>query len=139
MKKPAIAFCLLITTIFASGQLDEKKLFYLKKSEKFRKMRNTGIGLLSVGGIGLVTGVVKLINAPSTYNSITGQTTKTGTSAEQGSLLVLGGMVLGAGGIPLTIIGAINHRRYNKKLENVSLNLNLSPQHKGLVLTYKFK
>jgi hypothetical protein len=138
MIKIAIAFCFMFTTLYASAQMDEQKMFYLKKSEKFRKMKNTGIGLTTVGGICFITGIVKLINAPTTTTS-SGQTTVTGSDAAQGFLLYLAGFAMGATGIPLTIVGAINHKRYNKKLENFSLNLNLGPEHQGLVLTYKFK
>jgi hypothetical protein len=117
----------------------DNKLFYAGKVEKYRKMKGTGATLTVMGGILLVVGIATLVNATSSYTNSYGSTqTSTSGNAAAGAvayLLGLGG--LGAG-IPLWIVGAHQHRKYNAKLEGLSLRFNLSPQGKGMTIACRF-
>jgi len=50
--------------------------------------------------------------------------------------IIAGYACLGAG-LPLWIVGGINHKKYSK-LRDLSINLNATPQSQGLTLTYRF-
>lgn len=137
MKK-FILLVLVAASLLASAQMDDQKLFSLKKSEKYRKMKSTGIGLTVVGGVLAIVGIAKMSNATYATNPNTGQQTTNDPNANQGALFFLAGAASLGVGIPFTIIGSINHKRYSKRLENMTLNLNLSPLNQGIGLTYKF-
>ncbi|MBE9465862.1 hypothetical protein ACFP1I_25520 [Dyadobacter subterraneus] len=84
---------------------------YAKKSTKYRTMGLIGI---SAGVIFTTAGVLLVSGSSSYYNS--NGTLVYDTDASVGSLLIIAG--IGAG-IPLTIIGFINQKRYKKKVINV--------------------
>jgi hypothetical protein len=136
--KTITLFVLIAAPFFASAQMDEQKLFYLRKTEKYRKMKTTGIGFTAVGGLLAIVGIVKMSGATYTTNPYTGQQTSNDPEAILGAKLFLLSLPCLGVGIPFTIIGSINHHRYNKRLENMTLNLNLSPSNQGIGLTYKF-
>lgn len=122
---------------FAQRQdVGSDKMFYLAKSEKYRKMATTGTVLAVGGTILVIVGVVTLSNVETTYSSY-GQTTTSGNIEAGIGAYLLGVAGLGSG-IPLWIIGGINHHRYERKFENVSIGLNLTPQRSGVKLTYRF-
>jgi hypothetical protein len=50
---------------------------------------------------------------------------------------IAGVSALGAG-IPLWIVGGINQNKYEQKLKNVSIGMRITPQSRGLALTYRF-
>ena len=124
------------------AQLNEEKFFYLQKAEKYRKMKTTGAVLTVTGGIAFIVGIVILSN--STYTTTTngyGQpvTTSTDGNAAGGALTFLaGGAALGAG-IPLWIVGRHAEKKYQRKLEGVTLRLNVNRQSPGLALTYRLR
>jgi hypothetical protein len=141
MKSILLCSCLLILTFQCYAQYDADKMFYLQKSEKYRKMKSTGTVLAVGGGILAVVGFVTLLNSTITETNYGGGQTQTTTTGHPvlgaASFLVgLGGL---GSGIPLWIIGAHNERKYMHKLENtVSFRFNVNPQRTGIALTYHF-
>ena len=119
------------------AQIDQQKMLYLQKSEKYRKMKNTGRVLTVIGGGLWIYGVVTIVNSINTSNN-GGTTTSSSGDLQNGSLAWLGGIAGMGAGIPLWIIGGHNQRKYEDKLQNISLRINASPQNKGLTLTYRF-
>ena len=119
------------------AQIDQQKMLYLQKSEKYRKMKNTGRVLTVIGGGLWIYGVVTIVNSINTSNN-GGTTTSSSGDLQNGSLAWLGGIAGMGAGIPLWIIGGHNQRKYEDKLQNVSIRFNASPQNKGLTLTYRF-
>ncbi|HEV8514132.1 MAG TPA: hypothetical protein VGQ59_12685 [Cyclobacteriaceae bacterium] len=111
---------------------------YQQKLEKYKRMKTGGIVMIVAGSIATIVGISGISNAHYVTNPYTGQRTTNDPQATTGALLVLGGAGLLGGGIPLTIIGSKNVNRYQRKIDGLSLNLNLSPQQQGLVLSYKF-
>ncbi len=76
-----------------------------------------------------VAGIVILSNSVnSTYNN----------NGKVGSSLFLLGIPLGVTGSILWPIGARKLNQYTKKLKNMSLNFNYSPNQQGFALTYQF-
>jgi hypothetical protein len=129
---------LLACTFNAIGQntIDEKAL-YVMKSEKYRRMKNTGAVMMAVGGVMSVVGIVKMSNAEY-YTDIYGNQTSDDPQATTGALLFLIGAPVCGGGVVLTIIGSKSMKKYNQKLEGLSLNLKLAPNQSGMALTFKF-
>jgi hypothetical protein len=139
--KTLILFTFLASTASQSfAQLDDEKLVYLKKAEKFRKMKSTGTALTITGSALIIIGMVTLANSSytTTYNG-SGQsyTTREGNPGAGIVAYVVGNACTGAG-IPLWIIGKNNYRKYNNKLNDLSTGLRLKPQTNGLTLSYRF-
>lgn len=109
----------------------QENVDYVKKVETYRKMRNAGTVLTVVGSVLVVAGAVKMNNLKNdgTYPY---ETTFTNGSVP----IIAGSMCLGAG-VPLWIVGGINHKKYSK-LRDLSININATPQARGMTLTYKF-
>jgi len=114
---------------------EHDKLFYLKKSEKYRKMRNTGAILTVIGSGLMIGGVVTMANAPENNSYYNGQNTPS-KEAVNGLLMYLGGAAAVGAGVPLWIVGGINHGRYERKFQSASGRLELLPN--GLKFTYRF-
>src|SRR5687767_2608744 len=107
-----IAFILCSATTYA--QLDEDKALYLKKVEKYRKMKGTGQLLTFGGSAMMIIGIVMISNsAETTYNSYGQQQTTSNNAGGGIALYFLGAGALGAG-IPLWIVGGINKGRYER-------------------------
>ena len=140
MKTLALLAFLIFTGMQSYAQLDGDKLLFLKKAEKYRRMKNTGMGLTLAGTVLSVVGIVTLINSTTTtysYGNGGTQTTNTGNAAGGALAYLLGAASVGTG-VPLWIVGGINHGRYTRKLEAVSAQINLTPQSTGIRLTYRF-
>lgn len=136
MKTLTILAVLLFFSFTSYAQFSEDKALYLKKVEKYRRMKSTGQALTLGGSAAMIIGVVMLANVETTYNSY-GQATTSGNVGGGVALYLLGGCAVGAG-VPLWIVGGINKGRYERKLQTVSVRLNTSPQNTGLTLNYRF-
>lgn len=136
-----IAFLLFLFLIAgqAYAQINPDRMLYLEKTEKYRRMRNTGTTLTGLGSILVVVGVVTLINSTTTTysNGTTTQTTSTGNIEGGLAAYLVGAGCLGAG-IPLWIVGGIQRGRYERKLQQLDLGFNLKQRNIGLSLTYRF-
>ena len=107
------------------------KIDYIKKVETYRKMRNSGTVLTVVGSVLAVAGTVKMSNLKN-EGKYPYETTFT-----NGSVCIIAGYACLGAGLPLWIVGGINHKKYSK-LRDLSINLNATPQSQGLTLTYRF-
>lgn len=133
MKLLLLLSFFLFTVISSFAQHDPDKLFYFAKAEKYRRMKNTGTVLTVAGSILTVVGVVTLLNHAEPLS---------GTGDEDEILAGAAAYLIGLGslgaGIPLWIVGAHNERKYNRKLEDISVKLIVAPQRSGLTFTYRF-
>lgn len=140
MKTFILLLFLAFTALQSVAQQDPEKLLYLKKVEKFRKMKNTGAALTVGGGILFVVGIVTLASSSTTtvsYGYGNSYSTTEGNPGAGLAAYLFGSAGLGAG-IPLWIVGKNNLRKYTRKLESVSAGAQLNPQAPGLKLTYRF-
>ena len=131
-----VALLLFAISFNSMAQIDNQKMQYLKKVEKFRKMRNIGFAMIVVGaGMG-ITGISRLTKA-TYYTNSSGQTTSSDPGA---AFLWIGGAPLFGGGMPLTLIGHKKMKQYERKLvgTGATVNFQISPYQQGLVFTYKF-
>lgn len=122
----------------ALAQYDPDKMFLLQKSEKYRRMKNTGATLTVVGTVLTVVGIVTLVN--NVEETVPGSNQYSGNNekAATGAIMWLVGVGGLGAGIPLWAVGAHNHKKYSQKLNAVSIRFNATPQRAGLTLAYKF-
>lgn len=132
---PKIVACIVIMCLFVgkaaaqNTQPSTDKLDYLKKVEKYRRMKITGVTLTVVGTVLTIVGTTTFLNTPIDEE---------GHNLEAGALgMVVGQACIGAG-IPLWIVGANNQKGYNKKLQQLTVKVNATPRAHGLTLTYRF-
>ena len=119
-----------IVSFNALGQMDPQKLQYLKKVEKYRRVRNLGLVMVIAGTTMGVVGFTRIINSNSA-NPV----------SDKDVYLWVAGAPFFSAGIPLSIIGHNNMRKYEKRLQTnrgVSFNLMVNPRQQGLILTYRF-
>lgn len=137
--------CMKITLLFtfsivvsfgAFAQVDQDKLFYFKKIEKYRKMKTTGTVLTLTGTALVVVGVVTIVNSTTTTNGT--YTTTNDSNIVAGVIAYLVGVGGVGSGIPLWIVGGINEGKYIRRSQESAVRLDLDPQKAGLRLRYRF-
>jgi hypothetical protein len=135
----ALLCTVIVLPVFSQDNTNNQKAFYLMKAEKYRRMRNTGATLTIGGTILTVVGIATIANA-STTTTTTSSGTYTTSSGNLGAGVAayLVGVCSTSAGVPLWIVGGINHGRYRDKYDKLILQANASPRHAGLALTYKF-
>ena len=106
---------------------------YVKKVEKYRRMKIAGASLTVLGSVLFVVGTVTIYN--STVEDLFYTESK---STDAGVACFFAGNVALAGGIPLWIIGANNQNKYSKLAQKVNVRINASPKQSTLSLTYRF-
>lgn len=134
------ALFLFVTAGQVYAQINPQRALYIEKSEKYRRMKNTGVTLTGLGSVMFVVGVATLINSSTTTTYTSGggmQTSSTGNVEGGIAAYLIGVGCLGAG-IPLWIVGGVNHGRYERKLEQLDVGFNLKPNNVGVRLAYRF-
>lgn len=135
---------LLIAFLFCIGspcfsQIEGNRILYEQKVKKYNKMKKTGTALAVSGGILTVVGFVTLLNSSVTtvHSGSYSETYTTGHPVLGGVSFLLGIGGLGAG-IPLSIVGAKSERKYQQKLDNLSVGFNANPKAPRIALSYRF-
>jgi hypothetical protein len=140
--KTLFAFVLFTFSLSSVAQINSEKARYLIKVDKYTRMKSTGIVMIVAGTVATVVGISNMSSAKYTTstNPYTGapQRTTSDPSAVTGALLFLGGTGLLGAGIPLTIIGSKKSKQYQRKVDALSLHINVNPQQQGVALSYKF-
>lgn len=96
-------------------------------------MKTAGVVLSIAGSVAIMLAVAQISYEDySPYSS---------TSDEEDYYIVTTGIagvsMLGTG-VPLWIIGARNQRKYNQRLNNLSVGVNINSNQHGLLLRYRF-
>lgn len=140
MKFVFILSCLFLTAVSSYAQFSNEKLFYAQKSEKYKRMKGTGTLLTVLGGVAFVAGIATLSNSSITYtsNGYGQQTQQTTGNPGAGAVELLLGMGGLGAGIPIWIVGSHNYKKYENKLNSVTLNFKVSPNKAGIILAYRF-
>jgi hypothetical protein len=108
------------------------KLDYVAKVEKYRKMRGAGAALTVVGSILSIAGTVTALNNMDLFDESNDSAYVAGTACA-----LAGYGMLGAG-IPLWIVGGVQHKKYSTKLQELSVKINSAGPAPGLTLRYRF-
>ena len=137
-----LAFSLRLAAQTNLTPLSSDKLFYAQKVEKYKRMKTTGGLMIAAGTVLAIVGISNLSSV--TYTTTTNQygqqqtTSSDPAKSTAGALMFIGGAGLLGGGIPLTIVGSKNTKKYQRKLDALTFNLNLAPNQQGLTLCYRF-
>ena len=110
------------------------KLDYVGKIEKYRKMRGAGAALTVVGSILSVAGTVTAMNNMGDMFVDDGND----SALAAGTVCALAGYGMLGAGIPLWIVGGVQHKKYSTKLQELSVKINATPRSQGLTLSFRF-
>lgn len=142
MKKIIFLGIVLFTfTLSGIHAQQDKSAFLQAKVQKFSKMKNTGVILLSAGGVSIVGGIVMMSNADWTKTSDgSGDVNYTSKDPKAliGILLTGAGVGLMGAGIPLTIIGNKKSTLYKKQLNELTILPYYDSHHAGIYLSFRF-
>lgn len=136
-KIVAVTICIALLAGNSYGQdntqqnSQQLKLEYVQKIEKYRKMRGAGATLTVVGSILVVAGIATAYSSSDDYNYNYDE-------FERGLGLVVAGYACLGPGVPLWIVGGIQHKKYSEKLNGLSIHVNATPEARGLTLRYRF-
>jgi hypothetical protein len=106
---------------------------YVKKVEKYRRMKIAGTTLTVLGSVLFVAGTITILN--STAEDLFYTESK---STDAGVACFFAGNIALAGGIPLWIIGANNQKKYSKLAQQLNVKISAAPRQPTLTLTYRF-
>jgi hypothetical protein len=106
---------------------------YIKKVEKYRRIKIAGTTLTALGSVLFVVGTITIYNSSAEDLFYTES-----KSTDAGVACFFAGNIALAGGIPLWIIGANNQNKYSKLAQQVNVRINASPKQSTLSLTYRF-
>lgn len=137
-KKLLFGAVLFVTTFNALAQFNPETANYRLQLDKNNRKKATGIVMIVAGTISAVVGVSQLSTATTTYYSNVNGVSQGDPKVATGTLFTIAGLGLLGGGIPLTIISSRRAKKFQQKLDEVSLHLNLQPQQQGLTLCYRF-
>jgi hypothetical protein len=138
MKLLLLLSFFLFTVISSFAQHDPDKLFYFAKAEKYRRMKNAGTALTVGGTVLTVVGIVTLANSTDSNGAVGSTVANDADNIIAGAAVYLLGLGSLGAGIPLWIVGAHSERKYNRKLEDISVKFHVNPQRSGLTFTYRF-
>ena len=140
MKK-IFLFISIVTFIIKPPLLAQKdyRTLYERKIVSYTKMKNTGTTLGVAGAGATALGIVLLSNvnweSDSDYNN---DDDIDALKIMGGINLIIYGNAVAAAGIVLGSVGSAKSKEYQRKLDNLSIGINYTPQQKGISLTYKF-
>jgi hypothetical protein len=140
MRRIPLFLLFLATFIHAVSAQEYDRPYLEGRLAKFKSMRSGGFTMAGIGGAALLGGIVLASNGK--YETVD---TGTGTQANAKDGAAVGGILLIAVGVPLTvagvILGSLGNRKvgqYQRRLEGLSLNLDLGHGHQGARLAYTF-
>ena len=109
------------------------KFDYVGKIEKYRKMRGAGAALTVIGSILSVAGTVTAMNNMDLFTDDNND-----SALAAGTVCALAGYGMLGAGIPLWIVGGVQHKKYSTKLQGLSVKIHANPQSQGLTLSFRF-
>ncbi len=110
-----------------------EKIDYLEKVEKYRKMRGTGATLTVIGSILAVVGTSTMVNNMDLFTD-----EDNSSKYVTGMFCALAGYGMLGAGVPLWIVGGVQHKKYSAKAQELSVKINATPQSQGLTLSFRF-
>jgi hypothetical protein len=143
-SKSVILACLLLGFInFSVTCQEDMKSRYQQKIEHYTRLRSAGSTMAIIGIGATIGGTVMLVDGASKYNKAYdpyySSSTTTGEMEMYGGAIIMElGLDAIIGGIVLNSIGKHNIRKYNAKMQQLSLGINCRPNNKGLTLVYRF-
>jgi hypothetical protein len=118
---------------------------YERKVQTYNRMQKAGWTMTGIGGGLAMAGTVLLVTLDDDfwaedetyYENESGEIDEV-LQAFGGLLCLTVGIGLVAGGVTMGSIGSHKAKSYQRKLDNLSLGMILTPKRQGLTLTYRF-
>jgi len=140
MTRKTIILCILVALIGQHAVAQQNppqdsqslKLDYVGKIEKYRKMRGAGAALTVIGSILTVAGTVTVMNNMDLFSD------GDDSAYVTGAVCALAGYGMLGAGIPLWIVGGVQHKKYSTKLQELSIKIDATSQSQGLTLRFRF-
>jgi hypothetical protein len=146
MKKCILLLLCVFLIKPVAGQIDQSQL-YQNKIKNFTRMRNAGWAMAGVGGGFATAGGVLLISLPDGYwndDYNNDQVDESGQDIGEVIQVLTGVVFLGvgvglmAGGITMGSISSGKIKKYQGKLDNLSIGIICTPNKQGFSLVYRF-
>lgn len=138
-KIPALITFVALVTVGAQAQQNPQpnsqamgNIDTFEKVEKYRKMRGAGATLTVVGSVLAIVGMVNLVNSMDVWEGSSESEVTTGT------VCTLAGYGMLGAGIPLWIVGGVQHKKYSTQAQQLSIKVSATPQAQGLTLSFRF-
>lgn len=130
MKKSncILIIIMLLVTTHSIAQLSPNNQNYHYQLEQARKMKSGGATLTVLGGILMIAGGLTVRSSIRTGEA----------NGETGAICYILGIGGIASGIPLMAVGASNQKKYNEKLQELSVRFGAGSLPRGLTLSYRF-
>lgn len=125
------------------AQTDEAQL-YARKVQTYNRMQKAGWTMTGIGGGLAMAGTVLLITLDDDFWAEEDLYYEEESEFDEvlqafGGIICLSvGIGLVAGGVTMGSIGSHKVKSYQKKLDNLSIGMILTPKRQGLTLTYRF-
>jgi cytochrome c biogenesis protein CcdA len=136
MKAIVTVLALIGLSFSAFAQFNQQQQSYVLKIGKYNKMKRAGTFMIVAGLAAGVVGVTTMSSALDAYNNNGGQLND--SQFLTGFVLTVCAFPLLGVGIPFTIVGSSASKKYQRKLESLSVHFNMTPLNQGIGLSYKF-
>jgi len=134
---PIIIFQIILLNFSISAQKVSDKDLYVSKIKSYDKMYKNGIKMLDIGTFVALNGAFAYaLKSYDSYKDFQNQNTSINKSYIK--MTVYTGTILMATGLAFTITGYICKRKYQNKLNNLSLSVQFNPKQKGIGIKYRF-
>ena len=94
---------------------------YSAKAKRALATKRTGAAITILGVLTLATGMI-------VHND----------GLDDGVAIGMGGIVAATIGLPIWIVGSVNHKKYTRKAQPLTVQVKATPLQSGLTLTYRF-
>jgi hypothetical protein len=105
--------------IFAQYNGDTKS--YSAKAQTALETKKAGATITIVGALALATGLIAV-----------------NSNLDTGAAIGMGGLVATGIGLPIWIVGSVNHKKYTRKAQAMTVQVKATPHQSGLTFTYRF-
>jgi TRAP-type uncharacterized transport system fused permease subunit len=133
MKATVILIVLVALSFSSFAQFNQQQQSYVLKIGRYNKMKRAGALMIVAGVAAGVVGVSTMSSGAASNNN--GQAN---SKFLTGFVLTVSSFPLLGMGIPFTIVGASGSKKYQRKLEGLSVHFNMAPQNQGIGISYKF-
>jgi hypothetical protein len=121
LKIVIICAAILFVPVRIFAQYNSETTSYTKKAQSALETKKTGATITMLGALALTIGLI-------TVNS----------DLDAGAAIGMGGLVATTIGLPIWIVGSVNHKKYTRKAQSLIMQVRATPNQLGLNLTYRF-
>lgn len=114
-----ISILILLLSFHVNAQHNADSTYYAKRAKRALDTKKVGAVIMLLGTVAFIAG------ASNPFDD---------TNAAIG----VAGMAAVVAGIPICIVGAVNHQKFKRKAQALTVRISATPRQSGLTLTYRF-